>query len=129
MYGDCQARKQVKVSHNKAPVCTISHVLELLHMDLMGSMQVESLRGKRYALVCVDDFSCYTWVKFIREKSDTFHVYLTLCRQLQREQGIQIVCIQSDHGKEFENYQFEEFLTWMASCMNSLLRSLLNRMN
>ena len=51
---------------------TTSRVLELLHMDLMGPMQVESLGGKRYVFVCVDDFSRYTWVDFIREKSDTF---------------------------------------------------------
>jgi hypothetical protein len=34
--------------------------LELLHIDLMGSMQVESIGGRRYALVVVDDFSRFT---------------------------------------------------------------------
>lgn len=29
---------------------TTTKVLELLHMDLMGPMQVESLGGRRYAL-------------------------------------------------------------------------------
>jgi len=31
-------------------------------------MQVESIGGKRYAFVVVDDFSMFTWVNFIREK-------------------------------------------------------------
>jgi hypothetical protein len=48
-------------------------------MDLMGPMQVESIGGKRYAYVVVDDFSRYTWVKFIREKSETFDVFKDLC--------------------------------------------------
>jgi hypothetical protein len=39
---------------------TTSKVLELLHVDLMGPMQVESLGGKRYAFVVVDDYSRYT---------------------------------------------------------------------
>ena len=39
---------------------TTIRTLELLHMDLMGPMQVESLDGKRYAFVCVDDFSRYS---------------------------------------------------------------------
>jgi hypothetical protein len=33
-----------------------SRVLELLHMDLMGPVQVESLGGRRYAFFVVDDF-------------------------------------------------------------------------
>ena len=44
-------------------------VLELLYMDLMGPMQIESIGSKRYVFVCVDDFSRFTWVDFIREKS------------------------------------------------------------
>ena len=38
--------------------------LELLHMDLMGPMQTESLDGKRYIFVCVDDFFRFTWTYF-----------------------------------------------------------------
>jgi hypothetical protein len=47
-------------------------------MDLMGPMQVESIGGKRYAFVVVDDFSRFTWVNFIREKSGTFDVFKDL---------------------------------------------------
>src|ERR1044072_10030345 len=70
--GECQIGKQTKKSHKKLQHLTTTKVLELLHMDLMGPMPVEILGGKRYAFVCVDDFSRYTWINFIREKSDTF---------------------------------------------------------
>lgn len=49
-------------------------------MDLMGPMQVESLVGKIYVFVCVDDFSRYTWVKFIKEKSYTYDVFKEPCQ-------------------------------------------------
>lgn len=39
-------------------------------MNLMGPMQVESLAGKKYVFVLVDDYYRFTWVKFIRKKSD-----------------------------------------------------------
>ncbi|XP_057444286.1 uncharacterized protein LOC130736472 [Lotus japonicus] len=107
--GECQIGKQVKMSHQKLQHLTTSKVLELLHMDLMGPMQVESLGGKRYVFVCVDDFSRFTWVEFLKEKSDTFEVFKELCLQVQREKGSGIVKIRSDHGKEFENGQFSEF--------------------
>ncbi|CAJ2641400.1 unnamed protein product [Trifolium pratense] len=55
--GECQIGKQTKVSHQKSQHLSTSRVLELLHMDLMGPIQVESLGGKKYVLVIVDDFS------------------------------------------------------------------------
>ncbi|KAA0052244.1 putative gag-pol polyprotein [Cucumis melo var. makuwa] len=41
--------------------CCKNRVLKLLHMDLMGPMQTESLGGKKYVFVVVDDFSHFTW--------------------------------------------------------------------
>ncbi|GKE95156.1 retrovirus-related pol polyprotein from transposon TNT 1-94 [Tanacetum coccineum] len=35
--------------------------LQLLHMDLCGPMRVESINGKKYVLIIVDDYSRYTW--------------------------------------------------------------------
>src|ERR1044072_2882157 len=83
--GECQIGKQTKKSHPKIQHQTKTKVLELLHMDLMGPMQVESLGSKKYAFVCVDDYSRFTWINFIREKSDTFEVFRNLCLKVQRE--------------------------------------------
>lgn len=43
---------------------TTSKVLELLHMDLIRLMQVESIACRRYVFLCADDFSRYAWVEF-----------------------------------------------------------------
>jgi transposase InsO family protein len=99
------------MSHRRLEHQATSKVLELLHMDLMGPMKVETIGGKWYVLVVVDDFSRFTWVNFIREKSDTFDVFEELCTQLQREKGCGIVRIRSDPGTEFENSRFDEYCT------------------
>ena len=52
--------KQTKASHHKVNVIATSHCLELLHVDLMRPTRTESLGGKRYIMVIVDDFSRYT---------------------------------------------------------------------
>lgn len=101
--GEFQIGKQMKMPHKKLQHLSTTKVLDLLHMDLMKPMQVESLEGKRYVLVCVDEFLRYIWVKFIRENNDTFEVFKELCQILQRQKGIGIVKIRSDHGTEFEN--------------------------
>ena len=83
-----------------------TRVLELLHMDLMGPMKVESLGGKRNAFVCVDDISRFSWVQFLREKYDTFNSFKVLFVKLMLEKNNALknaVRIRSDQGKEFEN--------------------------
>jgi len=99
------------MSHPRLEHQGTSKVLELLHIDLMGPMQVANIGGKRYVLVVVDDFSRFTWVNFIREKLDTFESFKELCIQLQREKDRDIVRIRSDHGTKFENSKFHEFCT------------------
>ena len=81
-------------------------------MDLTRSMQVESLRGKRYVFVCVNDYSRFSWVSFLREKSYTFNAFKILFLKLMREKNRQLkkaTRIRSDHGKEFENSYFTNF--------------------
>jgi hypothetical protein len=70
---------------------------------------VESLGGKRYAYVVVDDFTRFTWINFIKEKSDTFDIFKSLCYQLQRKKNSVIIRVRSDHGREFENSKFTDF--------------------
>ena len=96
------------MSHQKIQHLTTLKVLEL-DMDLMGPMQVESLGGKKYAYVVVDEFSRYTWINFIREKSENFNVFKDICQKLQREKDSHVIRIRSDHGKEFENNKFSNF--------------------
>ncbi|GKD45017.1 retrovirus-related pol polyprotein from transposon TNT 1-94 [Tanacetum coccineum] len=45
--------------------------LYLLHMDLCSPMRIESTNGKKYILVIVNDYSRFTWVKFLRLKDET----------------------------------------------------------
>ena len=78
-------------------------------MDLMGPTRIESMGGKRYIMVVVDDFSRYSWVEFLREKSEACNKMERLCKRLQNEKGVSIVKIKSDHGKEFKNAKFEVF--------------------
>ena len=107
--GPCQLGKQTKSSHPKVNVVATSRPLELLHVDLMGLTRTESMGGKRYIMVVVDDFSRYSWVDFLRKKSEACDKMERLCKRLQNEKGVPIVRIRSDHGKEFENAKFEVF--------------------
>ena len=42
-------------------------------------------------------------------QNDVFHEFSKLRRKIQNEKGFTISCIRSDHGREFENVEFESF--------------------
>ena len=107
--GAYQMGKQTKTNHQKVNVISTSRYLKLLHVDLTGPTRKESLGGKRYIMVIVDDFSRYPWVEFLREKSKAYEKMENICKRLQNEKGVPIVKIRSDHGKEFENARFKSF--------------------
>ena len=67
----CQAGKQVGTHHPHKNIMTTYMPLELLHMDLFGLIAYISIGGSKYCLVIVDDYSCFTWVFFLQEKSQT----------------------------------------------------------
>ena len=58
--GSCQLGKQTKAKHPSTQTSATSGPLELLHLDLMGPTRTESLGGKRYIMVVIDDFTRYT---------------------------------------------------------------------
>ncbi|PNX79393.1 gag-pol polyprotein [Trifolium pratense] len=116
--GECQIGKQTKMSHPKLQHLTTTRVLELLHMDLMGPTQVESLGGKRYAFVMVDDFSRFTWIEFLKENSDSFQAFKELCLQLQREKNTVIVRIRSDQERSLKMQAFLNFVPLKGSNMD-----------
>lgn len=60
----CQYGKQLKTTHKVIQGINTTRLLELLHMHLMGPIQVESITCMRYVFVCVDDFFQFTWVDF-----------------------------------------------------------------
>jgi hypothetical protein len=67
----CQAGKQVGVRHPHKNNMTTERSLELLHMNLSGPIAYISIGGSKYYLVIVDDYSRFTWVFFLQEKSQT----------------------------------------------------------
>ncbi|GJT64497.1 retrovirus-related pol polyprotein from transposon TNT 1-94 [Tanacetum coccineum] len=107
----CKIRKQAYTSHKAKNIVSTTRCLELLHMDLFGPSAVRSYEGNRYTLVIVDDYSRYTWTRFLKDKAKAFDQFKIVSRKIQNQLGYSIVSITTDHGIEFDNeVQFGEFL-------------------
>jgi transposase InsO family protein len=105
----CQARKQVGTHHHANNIMTTTRPLEMLHMDLFGPVAYISIGGNKYGLVIVDDYSRFTWVLFLQDKSETQEVLKKFLRRAQNKFDAKVK-IRSDNGTEFKNTQVEDFL-------------------
>ncbi|GJZ89922.1 putative ribonuclease H-like domain-containing protein [Tanacetum coccineum] len=105
----CDQEKGKKASFPTKLVPSTESKLELIHMDLCGPMRVESINGKKYILVTVDDYSRYTWVYFLHTKDEAPDMIINFINQVQRNLKAQILKIQTDNGTEFKNEKLRSF--------------------
>jgi transposase InsO family protein len=87
-----------------------SRPLELLHKDLFGIIAYISIGRSKYGLIAIDDYTHFTWVSFLQDKSETQVTLKRFLRKSQIEFDIRIKKIRSDNGMKFKNTQVEEFL-------------------
>nr|GFB09354.1 copia protein [Tanacetum cinerariifolium] len=83
--------------------------LYLLHMDLCGPMHVQSINGKRYVLVVVDDYSRYTWVFFLHSKDEASEVIISFIKKTQVNLQLEVQRVRTDNGTEFKNKTLAKF--------------------
>ena len=95
----CKVGKQAHASHKPKNMISTSRCLELLHMDLFGLSAIRSYGGNIYTLVIVDDYSRYTWTRFLKNKTETFEQFKIFSKKVQNQLGYNIVSIRTDHGR------------------------------
>jgi len=105
----CARGKQVRNSFKLKNCVSTTQPVEMLHMDLCGPMRDTSREGKRYVLVIVDDYSRFTCTLFLASKDETFEKFLVFLKRAEKKVGHLLVCLRSDHGKEFKNSSFIDF--------------------
>ncbi|GKC47561.1 retrovirus-related pol polyprotein from transposon TNT 1-94 [Tanacetum coccineum] len=101
--------KSKKPSHQPKAEDTNQEKLYLLHIDLCGPMRVESINGKKYILVIVDDYSRFTWVKFLRSKDKAPEAIIKCIKNIQVRLNDTIRNIRTYNGTEFVNQTLREF--------------------
>lgn len=84
--------------------------LELIHSDVCGPMQTTSPSGKRYVLTFIDDFSRYTVVYLLKEKSEVLAKTKEYVNTCKTSFNAKPKCIRTDNGGEYVNRTFDEYM-------------------
>lgn len=85
-------------------------ILELIHSDIVGPMEVESIGRAKLLITFVDDFSRRVFVYFTRQKSDAFDIFRNFKAMIEKQSGHQIKILRSDNGGEYESNEFQKYL-------------------
>nr|GEZ88406.1 hypothetical protein [Tanacetum cinerariifolium] len=105
----CAMGKSTRKTHKPKSEDTNQEKLYLLHMDLYGLMRVESVNRKKYILVIVDDYSRFTWVKFLRSKDETSDFIIKFLKMNQVRLKVSVRRIRRDNGTKFVNHTLRDY--------------------
>jgi transposase InsO family protein len=110
----CTSCYEGKQSHHPAPkeaTRRAAKTLALIHSDLCGMIQPRSLAGSHYFITFTDDYSRYTWIFFMRKKSDSLGCFQKFKATVELAfPGLLIQAFRSDRGGEYISTAFTEFL-------------------
>jgi hypothetical protein len=84
--------------------------LELIHSDVWTS-PIQSVSGYKYHVIFVDDFSRFTWIYPLNNKSEVLEHFVKFKLLVENQFTSKIKQLQSDGGGEYNSLQFQSFLT------------------
>ena len=108
----CVQRSETRVRRYAVPKSTESRAnerAEPFFLDITGSFHATSLGGNRYAMLCVDDFTRFKFIRFLKHKSDAAKELRELVAEHIAPSGIKIDTVRTDGGGEFEG-EFQSLL-------------------
>ena len=104
----CVQGKMTKLPMPKKKIPRSKGPLDLIHSDVCGPISPASLGKARYFVTFIDDFTGYTMIAVIKNKSDVFSEFLAYQAEVELFHDSKIKGFQSDHGTEYVNQKFKD---------------------
>jgi hypothetical protein len=103
----CQLGKSNQLPFSKS-IRSSTSPLETIHSDVWTSL-VSSLSGCKFYVLFIDEFSRFTWLYPIINKSDVFACFMKFKLLVKNIFSTKIKYFQSDNGGEYTSNQFKSF--------------------
>ncbi|KAH9655417.1 Integrase catalytic domain-containing protein [Citrus sinensis] len=103
----CVTSKQHRLKFSRS-IAKSKCILDLIHSDVWESPDI-SMRGAKYMVTFIDDYSRRCWVYPIKKKSDVFHVFKEYKARVELESSKKIKCLRTDNGGEYTDGEFLAF--------------------
>jgi hypothetical protein len=104
----CQQGKQTKTKF-KSKEYSMTRTLEIVYTDLVGKTKTKGLKGEKYFMLLVDDYTRMTAVFFLKNKLEAFENFKIYKEMVENEMDSKIKCLISDNGGEFTLKELMEY--------------------
>jgi len=101
----CQFGKQSRKPFQKS-TWRSTQKLQLIHTDVAGPLSTPSIKGSRYYILFIDDFSRMCWIFFMKYKSEVAGIFFKFKKNVENISNYRIQAIRSDNGKEYTSSEF-----------------------
>jgi hypothetical protein len=88
----------------------VSTCFEISHSDFWGISHVISHAQYRYFVTLINNYSCFTWVYFLRSITNVFSTFQTFVAYVETQFSTCIKILRSDSRGEYMSYAFQSFL-------------------
>ena len=85
-------------------------MLELIHSKLCEFERILTCEENRYIITFINDFSKYTTIYFLKNKSDTFEKFQDFLKEVENQFSRKIKRIRSDRDCGYESSAFNTFV-------------------
>jgi transposase InsO family protein len=108
IWNGCAQGKNIKNPFSKRDN-KAERVLELIHADVCGPMPSSSMSGYVYYVSFIDDYSCKTWVYFLKSEDEVFNKFKEFKSLIENLSKWNIKILKSDNGEEYTSKEFLNF--------------------
>ena len=87
-----------------------THKLQLVHSDVCGPMQTQSIGGAKHFVTFIDNYTRCCTVYFMKHKSEVLHKFKEFQVTTSNDAGRAIGTLRMDNGGEYLLFAFQTYL-------------------
>ena len=106
----CVEGKMHRLPHPPLKDIRSTKRLQLVYTDVCGPMQTKSVRGSRYLITFIDDYSRYCFSYFMKQKLEALDKFIEFKAAAEKETGMKIKAVRNDRGGEYMSEEFSAYL-------------------
>ncbi|KAK4406722.1 Retrovirus-related Pol polyprotein from transposon RE2 [Sesamum angolense] len=105
----CELGKHHRASFPPRVEKRSSSPFTLVHSDIWGPCRFESLRGFRYFITFIDDYSRMTWVYLLKDRSQVPTIITSFYNEIYTQFSVNIRILRTDNALEFVQKSVSDF--------------------
>ena len=96
----CGFIKGKQTKHTKKGATRSTELLEIIHTNICGPFDAPSFGKEKYYITFIDDFSHYTFIYLLHEKSQVVEALAMYISEVERQLERKVKIIRSNRGDE-----------------------------